>query len=282
MMKKQKEKGLTYLQVQEWEPLPGLEHGFFTRAGGTSPSPYSSLNVGPFTGDYPAHIQENLRRIASVFSVLPDRILALAQVHGTRTLRISAKTRTRSVFHSVSPFQGDGLITNQPGIFLGILTADCVPALFVDPAHHAVGACHAGWRGTRKRVSEKILEEMGRAYGTLPEQVLVALGPCIGPCCYTVGEEVALAFLRDDGNVSPFVQRRSTGRWSLDLAGINRHQLLGLGVKDKNMVVGSFCTDCLSSLFFSVRAQGEPTGRQISIIGMKKSDGERGRRKETG
>lgn len=267
-MNKREKNGLHYLQVRNWEPLAGLEHGFFTRTGGVSPAPYKTLNIGTFTGDDVTNIRENLRRIASVFSLFPGQIHASKQVHGTRILQVSATTKPCSVFNSRSPFQGDGIMTNQPGILLGILTADCLPVLFFDPAHPAVGAGHAGWRGTLQGISLQILGDMESAYGTPPERVRVALGPSIGPCCYTVGKEVALAFLHGDENLRPFVQEVNHRQWKLDLTGINRYQLLGRGVRNENIVSGSYCTHCLSDLFFSVREQGEPTGRQISLIGL--------------
>jgi YfiH family protein len=160
-------------------------------------------------------------------------------------------------------------LTDEKGLYLGILTADCVPLLLLDPRRSVVGAVHAGWRGTAKGIVGKALREMHHKFGSRAEDVLVAIGPAIGPCCYLVGEEVARAFLQIDPANRGFLDPEGSGRWKMNLEGINRHQLINAGIKDENVFPCSLCTCCRKDLFFSVRAEGEPTGRQIALIGLR-------------
>jgi YfiH family protein len=259
--------GLTYYAVPAWDAHSGVAHGFFTRKGGVSPPPYASLNLGRQGGDRIAHVRENLQRVAGALSILPKKILCASQVHGNRILRVSRGYP--SMFGAHDPLQGDGLVTEERGLYLGILTADCVPLLLLDPGRSVVAAVHAGWRGTAKGIAGKAVRKMGDEFGCESSELLVALGPAIGPCCYVVGDEVADAFVEEDPETRPFLHPEGPGRWKLNLEGINRHQLINAGVRQENVALSSLCTCCRKDLFFSVRADGEPTGRQIALIGLR-------------
>lgn len=254
-----------YASPERSRSFPAV-HGFFTRRGGVSPPPYASLNAGLRGGDRPEHVRTNLERIAAALSVPAGRIFCAAQVHGDRVLRVSGSEP--SVFGSDEPIRADGLVTGERGLYLGILTADCVPLLLLDPGRPAVGAVHAGWRGTQKGISAKAVRVMTAAFGCEPPELLAALGPAVGPCCYVVGDEVACLFLEGDPETGPFLRPQGPGRWTLNLAGVIRHQLMRSGVRHENIVSSSTCTCCRKDLFFSVRAEGDPTGRQISVIGL--------------
>ncbi len=256
-------------------PLPcaesGLRHGFFSRRGGVSPPPYASLNTGPASGDDPGNLRRNIERIASAFSAPPDRLVAARQVHGAKVEAVHRDDPSRSVFNGKDPFQADALTSDQTGIWLGILTADCLPVLFFDPVNRIIGAAHAGWRGTRQNIAARTVQAMTDRYRCRPDELWAALGPCIGPCCYVVGEEVAQAFLSESPSYGPYVQRKGGERWRIDLAGINQQQLLEQGLVPEKIHTVPLCTKCREDLFFSVRAQGEPTGRQLALIGMNSS-----------
>ncbi len=268
-MKQTKKQGVPYYHLPQWEGEPRLVHGFFTRQGGLSQAPYSSLNVGPLSEDDIISKQKNLERIASIFPVPWDKIFCALQIHGADIEPITPSVLERSAFHAQNPLQADGLITDQKGIYLAILTADCLPVLFLDPKRRAVGAAHAGWRGTLQRISPKTVKKMAQTFDSMAEDLLLACGPSIGPCCYIVGDEVREAFLKEDPGYKPFLKPAPPDRWLLNLAGLNRYQLLAQGVKEENIFISSSCTQCRPDLFFSVRAQGEPTGRQISLIGLR-------------
>ena len=266
-MKKTNANGVCYYSVPAWGTQPAVVHGLFTRTGGVSPPPYASLNVGPKGGDTLAHVRKNLKRAAMALSIPAERIFCAAQVHGDRIHRVSGGEP--SIFGPDAPLQGDGLVTVEKGLYLGILTADCVPLLLLDPRRSVVGAVHAGWRGTAKGIAGKVVRTMCDEFGCESSDILVALGPAIGSCCYVVGDEVARAFVEKDRETRPFLQPEGSGRWKLNLEGFNRHQLINAGIRDRNITPSSLCTSCRKDLFFSVRADGEPTGRQVALIGLR-------------
>jgi YfiH family protein len=190
--------------------------------------------------------------------------------------------------------QGDALITREPGVLLVVQTADCVPILLADTKQRAVAAIHSGWRGTAQRIAEKTLGRMQMEFGTRPQDVIAAIGPAIGQCCYEVGHEVIKEFAakfpnaRDwfdgpfemlengdaDSNWLPWLTMRPPGHAppaptaKLDLIAANRAILAGAGVPLAQISTSSFCTACRSDLFFSYRREGN-TGRMMAAIGIK-------------
>lgn len=153
---------------------------------------------------------------------------------------------------------GDALISDTPGIFLAVKTADCIPVLIVDSEHRAIAAVHAGWRGTAKGIVAKAIEGMKNAFGTRPEKLQVAIGPGIGPCCYEVGAEVAGEF--------PGCGKERT---NLNLPSINAQQLERSGVPASQIYRANLCTYCLADDFFSFRREKEQAGRMLSIISLR-------------
>jgi YfiH family protein len=192
------------------------------------------------------------------------------------------------------PLTGDGLLTAAPHLLLAVQTADCLPVLLVDREHKAVGAFHAGWRGTLARIVEKGVGMMRLNFGSKPEQLSAAIGPGIGACCYSVGEEVRgkfdaqFAYARqlfrektESGSVQEkypllFLTARAPGHGDagrtiyLDLREANRRQLLAVGMRPVNIHVLDLCTACRIDLFFSHRAQKGVTGRQMAVIGISR------------
>jgi YfiH family protein len=188
---------------------------------------------------------------------------------------------------------GDGLITRTPGIVLGILTADCLPVLLVDPKRRAVGIFHAGWRGTVKRIVEKGVGEMRRNFGSRSAELKAAIGPGIRACCYEVGPEVREQFesqftygaelFREIKESDPirdkypllFLSARPPGhselpkKLFLDLAEANRRQLLSAGVAPRNISISPLCSSCRTDLLFSHRAEKGLTGRMMAAVGIR-------------
>ena len=270
--------------------LRWLVHGFSTRPGGvTSCYGGRTLNLG-FTGDDSReHVEENRRRLLASLGATtkskPWPLVALRQVHSDMV----------HVVRSLNPslLTGDGLITSLPGVALGILTADCFPVLLVDAKNRAVGAFHAGWRGTVARIAEKGLGLMRREFGTLPKDVRAAIGPGIQQCCYQVGEELRAKFesqfaygsrlFREVQESDPvrekypllFMNQRAPGHGDpclqlhLDLREANRRQLLAAGVPEKQITALKDCTSCDTGKFFSHRAEKGRTGRMMAVIGIK-------------
>ncbi|MBV9573911.1 MAG: peptidoglycan editing factor PgeF [Acidobacteriales bacterium] len=202
------------------------------------------------------------------------------------------------LIHTVSgpftePAAGDGLITDQPGLLLGILTADCLPVIVADSKNKAIGIFHAGWRGTLKRIVEKGLAEMQRRFGTSPDNVRAAIGPGIHRCCYDVGAEVREEFhsqfdyaeaLFEETEVHDpvrekypllFMTARPPGhgpnqsKISLDLVAANRRQLLNAGVAAVNIGASPLCTSCQTDMLFSHRAEHGVTGRMMAVAAIR-------------
>ena len=158
---------------------------------------------------------------------------------------------------------GDALITNQKRVILGILTADCVPILLYDMQNNAIGAVHAGWRGTNAAIVAKTVKKMQEVYGTNPELLHVGIAPSIGKCCYEVGNDVMQYFKKIS---QCFV--KNDEKYQLDLPYINRQQLLEMGVLESNIEMSSICTSCEVEHYFSYRKEKGCTGRFMSFIGL--------------
>jgi YfiH family protein len=248
----------------EYIPHPALRirHGFFTRLGGVSTGPYASLNANFSGGDDPAHVTQNRARVAHVLGVAPDKLLGLKQVHGTAVITV-----TEPWAAGQGP-AADGMVTNRPGLALGVITADCAPVLLYDAAAGVVGAVHAGWRGAAAGVMEAALEAMA-ALGATPATTVAVVGPCIAAQSYEVGPELrnaVLATLPDAG--AYFTPGRPPDRFWFDLPGYCLARLRAAGITGAHAVGMDTCAD--AGRFFSHRrrtlaAEG-PIGHQISAI----------------
>ena len=276
------------IQIVKSEILdfPWLVHGFSTRTGGHSAA-YggSSLNLGFTKHDAHAAVERN--REAFLRALGADGALHLVtqrQVHSDLIHYVTAAD-----LHPT----GDGLITDIPGLLLGVQTADCLPILIVDPKRRALGAFHAGWRGTVRRIVEKGVGEMRRQFGSLPRDLRAAIGPGIHSCCYQVGEEVrdqfqsqfayAAELFREVRESNPvhekypllFLTARAPGHGPeetllfLDLVAANTRQLLDAGVAAKNVNASPLCTSCRTDLLFSYRKEKGAVGRLMGVVGIR-------------
>lgn len=248
-----------------------VRHGVSTRAGGVSPAPYDSLNLSGTVGDAPENAAQNRERFArAAAGVGQDVLVVLTQVHGARVVRATAADCGRGIVPAAAappPPAADAVITDEPGVPLQVLAADCVPLLLWDPVHHAVGAVHAGWRGTAAGVAQAAVAAMAGAFGTRPADLRAGIGPAIGPCCYEVDAPVLDALVRRYPDIAPAVTRPvRAGHAMLDLQDANRRQLLALGVPGAAIEVMRLCTACHQGLFYSDRATGRRTGRFGALV----------------
>ena len=273
------------LQVPAFSKLPWLVHGFSTRRGGVSDLEGEKvLNLGFTEGDTRENVFENRRHFQSALGANDLTLVALKQIHSDAV----------QLFDSApdDPCRGDASITNRAGLLLAVQTADCVPILLVDPKKRAVAAVHAGWRGTLARIVVKAIGKMQMQFGTKPADLLAAIGPAIGGCCYEVGTEVAIQFQSqfadapewfdefrtgDEPNPVQWLNRMPPGHQPppknvlLDLRKANRAQLLGAGLRAQNIFVSDLCTACRRDLLFSYRKEGTTSGRLMSVIGIRSS-----------
>jgi YfiH family protein len=288
----------------EWLPVPGwnfswLWSGFSTRRGGLSraycaQTSYAvgepgELNLGFTAADDRKTVLANQRLLAkAITGDAGTPIVTLRQFHYNRVVPSSRADASRKL-----PHKADGQMTDASGLLLAILTADCIPVLVADPRRRAVAAFHAGWRGTVKRIVESGIGRMRLAFGSQPEDLVAAIGPGIGPCCYAVGEEVLSAFeaqfsyarelFREVYDSDPvrrkypmlFLTQRAPGHSPIgpslhvDLVEANRRQLLAAGLKPGAIQVVNGCTQCHPELFFSHRASHGHTGRMMAVIGIR-------------
>ena len=231
----------------------GIRHGFSTRLGGVSGGSFAAMNLARNVGDDPAAVAENHRRFAAAVGYEPARLFESSQVHGARVLRTdgAAALATRAE-------EADALVTSTPGDAVAVRVADCVPVLLAAPGRAVVAAVHAGWRGVTQRVIAAAVEAMGaRGQG-----LIAAVGPCIGPCCFEVGEEVAAEIA--GASSAAVVLRAGDGRPRVDLRAAVAAQLEDVGARAVEHVGG--CTRCEGGRFHSYRRDGKASGRMLAAI----------------
>lgn len=265
-----------------------LAHGFSTRPGGASSlEGKPALNLGFTEWDERERVTANRQKFVAAVGARAMELVALRQFHSD-VIYVAA-----SANGSEAP-KADALITNTPGLLLGVQTADCVPILLADTRRRVVAAVHAGWRGTLARIVQKTLGRMRMEFGTRARDVVAAIGPAIGGGCYEVGPEVAQAFATQfppaaewfDGPFEqlaygeeplwlPWLTMMPPGhvppppRVQLDLRAATRWQLMDAGVPEKQIDVSDLCTACRTDLLFSYRREGAKTGRMMAVIGLR-------------
>lgn len=248
----------------------GLQHGFSTRKGGVSKEHLASLNLSFSVEDAKENVLENFRRIGEHFGKTPEDFVLSKQSHETKVLKVGTKDRGKGITKD-RDYEGiDALITDEKGIILSCFSADCVPILFYDPVHKAVGACHSGWRGTKGKILQNVVEEMRQHFSSNPAEILVAIGPSICKAQYVVSEDLALSFLEDypdlgEDTASP-IQRISKDKFQLDLWDLNRRIALDCGIKEEHISISGYCTMENPELFFSHRYSQGKRGLQGAFI----------------
>ncbi|MFI4998774.1 MAG: peptidoglycan editing factor PgeF [Reyranellales bacterium] len=213
------------IQARTLADLDGVQHRFFTRRGGVSAGLYSSLNCGYGSGDSPDNVRENRRRVAATFDLGERDLLTVHQIHSTDVLTVGDARWT-----SPGAPKADALVSDRPGVVLGVLAADCAPVLLADPAAGVIGAAHAGWKGALGGVVEATVAAMERL-GARRERLCAAIGPCIGRDSYEVGPEFPARFLSDDeANAAFFRSAPRAGHFLFDLAGYLGERMARAGI----------------------------------------------------
>jgi len=288
---KSRAKPIEILRAESLAGIPWLVHGFSTRQGGVSTC-YGgkTLNLGQAQDDTPANVERNRALFLKALNAVtkddsPWPLAQVKQIHSAIIQRVDTSSTHASA--------GDGMITSTTELLLAIKTADCGPVLVADVKRRVVGAFHAGWRGTVARVVEKGVGEMRRQFGSVPEDLRAAIGPCVRKCCYAVGDEVRAEFESQftyadelfeevfDSNAIHvkypmlFLNQRAPGHGDLgpethlDLVAANQRQLETAGVRPEHISVVEGCTACDTKRFFSHRAEFGKTGRMMAVIGIR-------------
>lgn len=292
--------GVRWLPIPGWN-LPWLWAGFSTRKGGLSraysaddasglPAVAGELNLGFTAADDRETVLRNRGLLAeAITSNAATPLIALRQFHSNRIVHAVSPDASRR-----HPHKADGQMTAEPGLLLAIQTADCIPVLVADRKRRVVAAFHAGWRGTVMRIVESGIGSMRLAFGSEPQDLIAAIGPGIGLCCYAVGDEVLSEFesqfsyahdlFREVYDADPvrrkypmiFLTQRAPGHSPIgpslhvDLVEANRRQLLSAGLSPQSIQVVGCCTQCHTDLFFSHRASHGHAGRMMAVIGIRR------------
>lgn len=231
-----------------------IKHCFSTRLGGVSTGIHSTMNLGFLNGDDPNCVTENYQRICKVIGIKPESIVHAKQTHKDQYRVVSIEDRGKGFCKERDYDDIDALITNQSGVTLTILTADCVPVFLVDPVQKAIGLVHSGWRGTVQRISVKAIHGMSQNFGTNPKDVIAVTGPCICQSCFEVGDEVADAFLEEFGpDTFDLINKQIGGRAHISLSEAITRSLLECGLQNKNIIQSGLCTACNPDILFSHR-----------------------------
>ncbi len=214
-----------HIQTPALADLSGVRHRFFTRKGGVSAGLYTSLNCGYGSGDSPDNVRENRRRVAELFGLDEPDLLTLHQIHSAEVLTVAQDRWT-----SPGAPRADGLVTDRPGVALGVMAADCAPVLLADGDARVIGAAHAGWKGALTGVVEATIAAMEKL-GARRERLKVVIGPCIGRDSYEVGPEFPAPFLaQDEANRAFFKPSPRAGHFIFDLAGYLVQRIARVGV----------------------------------------------------
>lgn len=249
--------------------LKGVVHAVSARHGGVSRGVFQTLNLAFHVGDEPQAVLENRRRVCRAIGVPLNSLVAGAQVHGNAVAWVTAAHRGRGAYDAASALPDtDALITDVPGIVLAAFSADCPLVALVDPVRGAIGLAHASRRGTFGLIAARTVRAMERLLGSRPGDLLAAIAPSIGPCCYEVGEEVLAEATAKMSGVERFFTR-AEGRLRLNLWAANAAQLAESGIPPQQIEVAAVCTRCRSEEFFSYRASGGRTGRFALLLGLR-------------
>jgi|GEM_PF-30972 len=257
------------LVVPEAERISALM-AFSLRAGGVSEPPLDSLNFSVSQGDSPGNVLRNLETLGAFLDIDPSKLVTCRQVHGDTVATLEAVP--------CAPPEADAIISLKHGVFPAVKTADCLPILLLDPVTGISAAIHAGWKGTVLRITRKVLRVLEGSFDVRPQDVIAALGPAIGPCCYEVDDKVldplakampgherfvAVIRKRNGEDPAPVQSRR------LNLAEANRFELVEGGVLTSNIFSFGLCTACRPDLLFSHRRDGALSGRHIAVVGFR-------------
>ncbi len=296
--------GVEWLESSRFAAMSWLIHAFSTRMASGNGARGRDLNLDTPKGTAARALLANRQKFMRAIGTADLKLAAVHQIHSDKILEVGAGQDGRLAFgapgypqSSAMPdeCQADALVTQRPGVLLSIRAADCMPILLADVKKRVVAAVHAGRRGALNRIGEKTVGEMQRVFGSRPQDILAAVGPSIGVCCYRVGPEVVDAFSGAFVNSDEFIERPAImpgdalkppppsflsrfppghdpgpeTAFKLDLAAVARCQLEAAGVPRKSILISGACTSCQNDRFFSYRKEGVRAGRMMAVIGIR-------------
>lgn len=240
---------------------------FSHRTGGCSSAPYESLNFSSTNGDAKTNVSKNFQILSDYLGIESSQIITCEQVHGDNVAILDHPPETS--------LKADAIIATNSGLYPAIKTADCLPILIIDPTVKIAAAVHAGWRGTVLRILRKVVQTLNEDYKCKKDNLIIALGPAIGSCCYEVDQKVleplfsAIPWAVKFTKPTDSAINHGSGKRYLDLVAINHNELVRLGIPSRNIHSAQTCTCCSKDMHYSFRRDGKSTGRGLAITGFK-------------
>ena len=262
---------LVYLTFPVLEEIEGINHLFSTRMGGVSEGNYSSMNFSYTRGDRKDAVDENYRRVAAVLGCRVEDTVCSDQTHTTNLRVVGREDGGKGITRPKDYQDVDGLLTDEPGVYLATFYADCVPLYFVDVKRRAIALAHSGWRGTVARMGQRVVEKMREVYGTDPADLAAVVGPSICQECYEVSEDVAEAFaeaFHRPGQAEEILMEKGGGKYQLDLWRANEIVLTEAGIPAGSIQVTDLCTCHNERYLFSHRASHGQRGNLGAFLGL--------------
>lgn len=259
--------GVGFYTIDEFERTGKVKTCFSSRNGGVSKSKYFSLNVGYKTSDDRINIHNNISILCKAVGFEINDLVLSDQVHGDRCRVVSSSDRGKGVIRESDISGVDALVTNCKDIAICIFTADCVPVYLLDIENNVAALCHAGWRGVINEIVLKTIDVMKVNFKSKPGNIIAAIAPSIGPCCFEVGYDVARVF-QDYFENTKGIYFEEKGHFRINLWNAVAEQLIRAGI-NSNVVNSELCTCCNSDAFYSYRRDGFNTGRMASIMKLK-------------
>lgn len=284
-MPEQADNGCELLFIRSWmERDSGLTAGFTSRHGGVSSGEFGSLNCGLHVEDIHEDVVTNRHKLAEALHVDLQQCTYAEQVHGNKVLKVTRSHAGAGIDSRERAIQAtDAFITNESGLFLHVMFADCVPLYFYDPVGRVVGLAHAGWKGTVLQIATHTLNLMHQEYGTKAEHVMAAIGPSIQGCCYEVNDTVVSQFsslmqkldisnTEANGNI-PIYESKQNGKYNLNLQQMNRQIMIKAGIMPSHIEMSSLCTSCRSDIFFLIaKKRGKQAEWLPGLVCMNRGD----------
>nr|WP_319488524.1 peptidoglycan editing factor PgeF [uncultured Caproiciproducens sp.] len=266
-MRIHEEQDVIYLTFPLLEKYSFVNHAFSTRIGGVSKNEFASMNLNLGRGDSDENVKKNFHRFCSAAGFDYSTLVASSQDHHTFVRRVGSGNYGTGIWKPKDMKSVDGLITNEKNVTLVTFYADCVPLFFLDPQKRAIGLAHAGWRGTAAQMGAKMVEAMVREFGSSPGDILAAVGPSIGPCCFEVDTPVYEEFaVISELKPQEFIVDKGKNKYMIDLWEANRRIIMGAGVPQKNIEVAQLCTECNAQWLWSHRASGGKRGGLAAMM----------------
>jgi polyphenol oxidase len=260
--------GIGYYTIDSFEETGKVKTCFSSRVGGVSTDEYACMNLGYKSGDTSSNIDKNISVLCKSTGIRLEDLVLSDQIHSDKCKIVGSGDRGKGIFKDSDIVGVDALITNNKNTAICIFTADCLPVFLFDTINEVIAVCHAGWRGIVNEILIKSINIMCTNFGSKPEHILAAIGPSIGPCCFSVGEEVITEFRKVFENIDCLVTK-DNNKCSINLWNAGIEQLVTSGIFRSNITNSQLCTSCNSNHFYSYRRDNSKTGRMISILQLR-------------